>query len=658
MSSNHEHTLSSHSKPELIRITLSLILALMGAAIEFNWFNFTLGKENQFYFYIAAYLIIGLPVIKNAVLLVFERDFFNELTLMSIATIGAMFIGEYLESIGVMIFYTIGEIIQDNAAARAKGNIKALLDIRPDVAYLVSDDGSIIEEVSPEQVNIGDIVEIKTGGKVPLDGLLLTDPSAFNTAALTGESVPRMIKTGEQVLSGMISSDKVVRIKVNRSYENSALSRILKIVQEASECKSPTEQFIRKFARVYTPIVFGLALLIMFVPYFVVSDYVFRHWFYTALVFLVLSCPCALVISVPLAYFGGIGLGSLNGVLFKGGNYLEAMLNLKTLVTDKTGTITKGVFKVQDIESYNNVDSNTLMSYLASLEMRSSHPIAKSISDYAKEYNIPIVAVSSVEEMAGFGLKAELNGLQIAAGNSRLMDKLHISIPEKFRSISKTKILVAYDHQFIGSVVVADELKDDAQFAVEQMHACGVRMIMLSGDKKELTKEIASSIGIDEYYGEMMPEDKAAFLLEYKKAHPSQVTAFVGDGINDAPVLALSDIGIAMGGLGSDLAIETADVIIQSDEPSKIAVAIHIARETRKIAVQNIVFALSVKLLILILGTFGLAGMWHAVFADVGVSVLAILNSTRLQFKKFDQFDFHHQLQEGKVNLQKKMSQN
>ncbi|MDK2818329.1 MAG: cadmium-translocating P-type ATPase [Spirochaetota bacterium] len=636
---NHEH---SHdidlTFQEIIKeITPALVsftLLFTGIIMEYMKVGFFQTQIIQIIWYGIPFIIIALPVVKEAVtLMIKDKDFFNELSLMSFATLGAFVIGEYAEGLGVMVFYSIGEVVQGFAVSKSKKNIKALLDVRPDLAYLVKDDG--IHDVDPKDVAINDIIEVRTGEKIPLDGVLITETASFNTAALTGESVPRNLKSSEEVLAGMISVEKTVRIQVTKIYSNSTLARILKMVEEGVEKKSPTEQFIRKFARVYTPIVFGLAVSVVIIPIFVLgNDYVFLDWFYKALVFLVVSCPCALVISVPLGYFGGIGLGSKNGILFKGGNYIEAMTHLKTLVTDKTGTITKGVFTVQKIISENE---NQLLQYLGAIEKHSTHPIAKAIVEYITPKNLETIVLHEVVDIAGKGVKAEFNGQILIAGNNKIMLDHNITVTPELLTYASTVVFVALDTKFLGAVVVADEIKEDAWLAIQQLHQLNINTIMLSGDNKDIVAEVAKELSIDEAYGELLPDGKVHFFEKLKlKKKAKDIIAFVGDGINDAPVLAMSDVGIAMGGLGSDLAIETADIIIQNDEPSKIPLAVRIAKATRSIVIQNIVLSMSVKILVLILGIYGLAAMWEAIFADVGVSLLAILNSSRLLYKKFD----------------------
>ena len=642
-SHDHDQNLSAQEIiQEITPAVLSFVVLFAGIIIDFLGIPFFQGSIDllnwsipiQIIWYGIPFILVGCPVIKEALLLmVKEKDFFNELSLMSFATIGAFAIGEYAEGLGVMVFYAIGEVVQGLAVSKSKKNIKSLLDVRPDIAHVLRDDKII--GVDPKDVLIDEIIEIRTGEKVPLDGILLTDKAFFNTAALTGESVPRGVKQSEEVLAGMLSSEKTVRVQVTKTYSDSTLARILKMVQDATENKSPTEQFIRKFARVYTPIVFALALSVTVVPIFVLgSEYVFVEWFYKSLIFLVLSCPCALVISVPLGYFGGIGLGSHQGILFKGGNHLEAMTNLKTLVTDKTGTITKGVFTVQKIVSENE---NQLLQYLIAIEKHSTHPIAKAIVEYITPKNLEAIALNNVTDIAGKGIKADFNGQILMAGNNKMMLDHNITVAPELLTYANTVVFVALDQKFLGAVVVADEIKEDAALAVQQLHQLGVNIVMLSGDNKDIVAEVAKELSIDEAHGELLPDGKVSFFeqLKLKKA-PKDIIAFVGDGINDAPVLALSDVGIAMGGLGSDLAIETADIIIQNDEPSKIPLAIRIAKATRAIVLQNITLAMGVKVLVLILGVNGLATMWEAIFADVGVSLLATLNSSRLLYKKFN----------------------
>lgn len=579
--------------------------------------------------YIIAYIPVGLAVIREAISGIAKGDVSTEFTLMSVATIGAFLIGEYPEGVAVMLFYSVGELFQGAAVSKARRNIKALLDVRAESATVFRDGKYII--VSPEEVSIGEIIQVKAGEKVPLDGNLMSTMGSFNTSALTGESVPKTIREGEQVLAGMVNLDKVIEIKVEKKYCDSSISKILEMVQNAPSRKAKTELLIRKFARVYTPIVFALAVALAVMPYFFVTDYVFTDWLYRALVFLVISCPCALVISIPLGYFGGIGAASRNGILFKGANYLEMLTKVNTIVMDKTGTLTEGVFRVKDVVSVMS-DNNTMLDYAVALESHSNHPIAKAITEYHGAGNYK---TENVQETAGHGLKGVVDGREVLAGNDRLLESQGIAYDKAVDSIVETAVVVAIDGKYAGYITIADELKADSASAIRSLKRQGISLtVMLSGDKSSIVAKIASELGIDEAYGNLLPQDKVAH-MESLKADPANVVAFVGDGINDAPVLALSDVGIAMGGMGSDAAIEVADVVIQTDQPSKISTAIKIAWTTRSIVIQNIVLALGVKVVVLLIGALGYATMWEAVFADVGVSLLAILNSVRILRKKF-----------------------
>jgi Cd2+/Zn2+-exporting ATPase len=581
--------------------------------------------------FVAAYIPVGFPVMRNAWDSLRQKDFFNEYTLMLTATLGAFLIGEYPEGVAVMLFYAVGELFQESAVHKAESNIKALLDIRPDTATVLRE--GIYRDVAPEEVSPGETLLVKAGGKVPLDGVLLSASGSFNTSALTGESRPQTLRSGQPVLAGMLSIDKAVEIKVEKVYTNSALARILEMVQEAASRKAKTELLIRRFAKVYTPVVFLLALLIALLPYFIVANYVFADWLYRALIFLVISCPCALVISVPLGYFGGIGAASRNGILFKGANFLDRMASLHTVVMDKTGTITKGVFRVQEVVSP-LYEKQEFLRMVASLEKYSAHPVAKAIVA-AWPGDTEAADTGQVEELAGLGVRGHGREGEILAGNRRLMRQYNIRYDEGIDALTETVVIVAVGGQYAGHITIADEVKDDAAAAIRDMRAQGVRQtIMLSGDRSSITHQVAQSIGIDTAYGDLLPEGKVR-QMEALKADSTHVVAFVGDGINDAPVLALSDIGIAMGGMGSDAAIEVANVVIQTDQPSKIAVAIRIAKVTKRIVTQNIVLAVSAKGLVMLLGALGIATMWEAVFADVGVALLAIVNSVRILRMKF-----------------------
>lgn len=583
--------------------------------------------------YILAYLPVGVPVMKEAWGTIIHKDFFNEFTLMVIATLGAFFIGEYPEGVGVMLFYSVGELFQASAVNKAKSNIKALLDIRPDTATVFRN-GSYIT-VSPSDVSIGETIQVKAGEKVPLDGKMLSAQSSFNTSALTGESKPKTLRKEETVLAGMLNLDKVVEIQVEKLYEDSSLSKILAMVQDATSRKAKTELLIRKFARIYTPIVFFLALAITILPVLFVSDYVFQTWLYRALVFLVISCPCALVISIPLGYFGGIGAASRNGILFKGANFLDMMAGVKTIVMDKTGTLTKGTFKVQDVVlSSTDYDERYFTEIVSTLESKSNHPIAKAILDYNNSKHYNLLQATDIEEIAGHGLKGLVDGKTVLAGNVRLMERFGINYDKSINSIVETVVIIAIDNIYAGYITIADEIKEDAVSAIKELNGQDIQVVMLSGDKTSITQKVANQLGVNKAFGDLLPEDKVHYVEEIKKDTPHTV-AFVGDGINDAPVLALSDIGIAMGGMGSDAAIEIADVVIQTDQPSKIATAIRISKATKTIVLQNIVMAFTVKAAVLILGAIGIASMWGAVFADVGVALLAILNAVRILRKRF-----------------------
>lgn len=613
---------------EYWKVGLSFILLISG--IIMNALELPFFREGYFslIWYVVAYLPVGLPVMKEAWESMKDKDYFSEFTLMFVATLGAFYIGEYPEGVAVMLFYSVGELFQEKAVDKAKRNIGALLDVRPEEAAVVRDERVVIE--NPQSVKVGETIEIKTGGRVPLDGMMLNEVAAFNTAALTGESVPRSIRMGEEVLAGMIVTDKVIRIKVIRPFDKSALARILELVQNASERKAPAELFIRKFARVYTPIVIGLAVLIVLLPfiYSLITPqflFTFNDWLYRALVFLVISCPCALVVSIPLGYFGGIGAASRLGILFKGGNYLDAVTKINTVVFDKTGTLTKGTFEVQFCNCESGVSEEELIRMIASVESSSTHPIAKAVVNYAGQRDIELSSVTDSKEYAGLGLEAAVNGIQVLAGNGRLLSKFQIEYPPELLSITDTIVVCAIGNKYAGYLLLSDSLKEDAKIAIQNLKALGIQNIqILSGDKQSIVSNFAEKLGISEAYGDLLPDGKVKHLEELRQHTENQV-AFVGDGMNDAPVLALSNVGIAMGGLGSDAAIETADVVIQTDQPSKVAEAIKVGKLTRRIVWQNISLAFGVKLLVLILGAGGLATLWEAVFADVGVALILSL---------------------------------
>jgi len=628
---DHSHEVQDKSTLQLfLPAILSFALLLIGIAfdnfIENNWFNGWL----RLVWYLVAYIPVGLPVLKEAYESIIKGDVFSEFFLMGIATIGAFAIGEYPEGVAVMLFYSVGEVFQAMAVNRAKTNIKSLLDQRPDEVTILKDGQP--QTVKAEKVNIGEIIQLKSGEKLGLDGELLSEKASFNTAALTGESKPDTKTKGETVLAGMINLNTVSHVKVTIAYKDSKLSKILELVQNATSQKAPTELFIRKFAKIYTPIVVFLAIGITFLPYFFVDDYQFKAWLYKALVFLVISCPCALVISIPLGYFGGIGAGSRNGILFKGSNFLDVLANVQNVVMDKTGTMTEGVFKVQEVNFGSEFNKDEIIKLVNALESQSTHPIATAIHNYAGEIDHSI-QLENVEEIAGQGLKATINGKELLVGNFKLIDKFNISYDIKTDNIVYTLIAVAYDKKFVGYLTIADSIKEDAQLTINKLKALNVKTTMLSGDKTSVVQFVANELGIQNAFGDLLPEDKVNKVKELKAKN--ETVAFVGDGVNDAPVVALSDVGIAMGGLGSDATIETADVVIQDDKPSKILMAINIGKQTKKIVWQNIILAFTVKAIVLVLGAGGLATMWEAVFADVGVALIAILNAVRIQRMKF-----------------------
>ena len=609
-------------------------LLLLAGGIIMNALDLAFFREGyvSLIWYIVAYLPVGIPVMKEAWESIRGKDYFSEFTLMVIATLGAFYIGEYPEGVAVMLFYTVGELFQGKAVDKAKRNIGALLDVRPEKA-LVLREGNLVTE-SPKKIKVGEIIEIKAGERVPLDGIMQNEVAAFNTAALTGESVPRNIRKGEEVLAGMIVTDKVIRLEVTRPFDKSALARILELVQNAAERKAPAELFIRKFARVYTPIVIILAVLIVLSPlvYSLINPafvFTFNDWLYRALVFLVISCPCALVVSIPLGYFGGIGAASRLGILFKGGNYLDAIIKINTVVFDKTGTLTKGTFDVQACKSAGDISEEELVKLIASVESDSTHPIAKAVVNYAKERNIERVTVTDTKEYAG--LEATVGGIPVLVGNCRLLSKFDISFPQELLKMTDTIVVCAVGNRYAGYLLLADALKEDAKVAIDRLKALNIENIqILSGDKQSIVTNFAEKLGISKAYGDLLPEGKVKHLEKLRQDEANRI-AFVGDGMNDAPVLALSHVGIAMGGLGSDAAIETADVVIQTDQPSKVAEAIKVGRLTRRIIWQNVSLAFGVKLLVLILGAGGIATLWEAVFADVGVALLAIMNAVRIQ---------------------------
>ena len=573
--------------------------------------------------FIISYLIVGYPILQKAFKNIKRGKIFDENFLMTIATLGALAIGELPEAVAVMLFYQVGELFQSFAVDKSRKSVKELMDIRPDYAN-VEREGNL-QKVDPENVKIAEIIIIKPGEKIPLDGIIVDGESSLNTVALTGESMPANVKQGDEVLSGCVNNTGLLKVKVTKEFGESTVSKILELVENASSRKSKSEAFISQFAKYYTPVVVIIALVLAILPPIILGQ-PFTTWIYRALTFLVVSCPCALVVSIPLSFFGGIGASSKIGVLVKGSNYLEALSNIEIIVCDKTGTLTEGKFKVQNINP-TGVTEEELLKLASYAENYSTHPIALSIKEaYGKK--IDTKKISDVKEISGKGVKATINGEEILVGNAKLMKEYKIDLPEN----NKNQIYVSRNNNYIGSIEVSDKIKDDSYKAVKELKKHNVKkIVMLTGDKDEVSKEVSQELGLDEYHSELLPQDKVKIVEELmKNKGEKSKLLFVGDGINDAPVLALSDIGVAMGGLGSDAAIEAADIVIMTDEPSKIAEAINVSKRTMKIVKENIVFALTVKVLVLILASVGIATMWAAVFADVGVSVLAILNALRI----------------------------
>lgn len=612
--------LANYNKKILTRIITGAILFGIGIIFDISyWFNISM--------LILAYIIVGGDILLKAIKNISKGQIFDENFLMSIATLGAISIGEYPEGVAVMLFYQVGEFFQDLAVNKSRNSIKSLMDIRPDYANLKTNNDS--KKVSPEKVKIGDLIIVKPGEKIPLDGDIIDGKSMVDTSALTGESVPRTVTEGDEVLGGFINNNGVLTIKVTKNFDESTVSKILDLVENASGRKAPTEQFITKFSRYYTPVVVISAALLAILPPLLLSGATFTTWLYRSLVFLVISCPCALVVSIPLGFFGGIGSASKNGVLVKGGNYLEALNDVKITVFDKTGTLTEGVFEVTEIKATKDIGEERLLEYAALAEVFSNHPIAKSIlNKYNKTIDKSII--KNYNEVSGHGIKINIEDKEILVGNTKLMNKENIS----FEKVNKsgTIIYISVNSEYKGYIVISDKIKPDSKDTIKTLKNIGInRTVMLTGDNSNVGSKIGEDLNIDEVYAELLPDEKVQKLedIESNKDTKEKV-AFIGDGINDAPVLARSDIGIAMGGLGSDAAIEAADVVLMTDEPSKLITAINIAKYTRKIVYQNIIFALGIKGIVLLLGALGFASMWAAVFADVGVALLAILNSLRI----------------------------
>ena len=607
-------------KKDLIKIIFSFVIFLVAILISFE--SDLINKI----LYLIAYLIVGLEIVIKAIKNIFKGNVFDEHFLMAIATIGAIAIGEYPEAVAVMLFYQVGELFQDYAVDKSRKSIASLMDIRPDYANLKRENE--ISKVNPEEVKIGETIVVKPGEKVPLDGIILEGKSSLDTKALTGESLPKDVAEGEEILSGTINLTGVIKIEVTKKYGESTVSKILDLVENASSKKSKSENFITKFAKYYTPIVVIFAVILATLPPLLVSGQNFSEWIYRALSFLVVSCPCALVISIPLSFFGGIGGASKIGILIKGSNYLEALSNVETVVFDKTGTLTKGVFEVQKVKPV-GISKEELIKMAAYSEYYSNHPISKSIKEaYGKE--IDEEKIVNTKELSGHGILAKIEEKEVLIGNEKLMNEYQIDFT-KCEDIG-TILYVAIERKYVGYIVIADKIKEDSKIAIKGLKKNNVKkIVMLTGDKKEVGESVSTELKIDKVYTELLPDGKVEKVEELLKQKSEKgKLAFVGDGINDAPVLALADIGIAMGGLGADSAIEAADIVIMTDEPSKIVKAIKLSRKTMRIVKENIVFAIFIKIIVLILSAFGISTMWEAVFADVGVSVIAIINALRI----------------------------
>ncbi len=619
--------MNKKQKKVLYRILLSLGF-MIGIVIVTSYVSLDLYVE--VILYLIPYVIIGYDILKKAIKGILKRQVFDENFLMAVATVGAMCLGEFLEGVAVMLFYQIGELFQSVAVGKSRRNIAALMDIRPDYANIVVD--GQIQKVDPDEVEIGSEIIVNPGEKVPIDGIIVEGNTTFNTSALTGESVPRDAHCGDEVISGFINMTGEIKVKTTKEFGESTVSKILDLVENSSMKKSRSENFITKFARYYTPAVCYSALALAIIPPVVLmlmgKDASWGDWIIRALTFLVISCPCALVISIPLSFFGGIGCASTKGILVKGSNYLEALASAKYIVFDKTGTLTKGVFEVTHIDPTDNYDQQQLLYYAAHVEMASSHPISLSLQK-AYGQSLDRDAVHNIEEIAGHGIRGTVHGHDVYAGNEKLMNKIGVDITEKHPE--GTVVYMAIDNQYAGCIVISDVIKETSKAAIQSLKSQGIKeTIMLTGDTKQTATKVAEEIGIDRVYSELLPADKVEKVEEIlQNKGEKEKVAFVGDGINDAPVLSRVDIGIAMGALGSDAAIEAADIVLMDDDPAKISLAMKISLKTLRIVKENIVFALAVKFICLILGAFGIANMWLAIFADVGVMVIAVINATR-----------------------------
>lgn len=617
-------------------LALSFFMLAVGLLDEWHLVDYGWSPLFRFVWYLVAILPVGLPVVKEMVEEWREGSIFNEFFLMVAAAVAAFVIGEYPEGLAVILFYTIGEKLQDMAVDKAHEEIESLLNVCPSVAVVLRDGQPV--EVDPSAVAVGETVLVKAGARVPLDGVLLSANGAFDTSAITGESAPRTIEQNETVLSGMIATTDSVQVKVTKPFEDSTMNRILEMVEHANNRKSNTELFIRRFTRYYTAVVVGLVVLVNLLPLVahlagVYEAYSWKEWLGKSAVFMVISCPCALLVSIPLGYFGGIGAASRHGILVKGGNYLDALYKIKAVAFDKTGTLTEGLFKVLEVKVEEGFTEASLVQTLAAVEQQSTHPMAKAVCRYAANKNYVLAAPGAVTEVAGRGLKADVNGEEVLAGNAKLLSENGVSLPAGAVNGEGTLIFCAVAGRYAGCVVLADEPKADARQMVADLHQVGINEVhVLSGDRQQQVDLLAREVGIDFAYGDLLPQDKVSHVEHLHKRMP---VAFVGDGINDAPVLALADVGIAMGAMGSDVAVETANVVIEDDQPSKVATAVKIAKNTRAVVWQNVSLALGIKILVMILALFGIANMWMGVFADSGVALLAVLNAIRIQRQNF-----------------------
>jgi len=620
ISKNRKNNIDENNS-SLKRLFLSLLIFILGVILPID-------EYVKYLLFFSSYLIAGIRVLKISLHNIKNKNIFDENFLMSVATLGAIAIGQFEEAIAVMIFYEIGEYFQSKAVNQSRKSISELMDIRPDYANLIKNEDFI--KVNPKDVQIGDHILIRPGERIPLDSVIIDGESSMDTKALTGESIPKDVRTGDKILGGYINLQGLLKAKVEKEYKDSSVSKILKLVEESSEKKAPTENFITAFAKYYTPVVVFLAIALAIIPPLIIEGALFSDWIYRSLVFLVVSCPCALVISIPLSFFAGIGKASKNGILIKGGNYLEALNFVDTIVFDKTGTLTEGVFKVSSVLTIGNYSVDEVLYFAAHAEYNSNHPIAKSIVEYYNK-GINLSSITEFKEYAGNGTEAVVNESKILLGKFDFLRSKGIKIDELYQN--SNSIYVAIDGKFEGYIVITDRVKDDAKYTIDMLKNHNIKnIVMLTGDNKEVANKTAKDLGINSYYAELLPEDKVEIVekLMSKKSNKKSKLVFIGDGINDAPVLSISDIGIAMGGLGSDAAIEASDIVLMNDELKKLIELFQISQKTRKIAYENIYLALFVKFLVLILGAIGIATMWHAVFADVGVTILAVINSMRL----------------------------